>query len=63
LTEALSVPGQAICLPFFATRASHVIEDLPEAIAQSGFAGPALGPIGLDPAIPDLIAAAILRVR
>lgn len=59
LAEALCVPGPALCLPFFATRASHVLEDLPEAVAAAGFAGPVLPPIGMDPEIPALIAAAI----
>jgi sirohydrochlorin ferrochelatase len=63
LAEALSLDGPAICLPFFATRASHVIVDLPEAVAAAGFDGPVLGPIGLDPAIPGLIAAAVRRAR
>lgn len=60
LEEALRVDGPAICLPFFATRASHVLEDLPQAASAAGFAGPILPPIGIDPALPALIAAALL---
>lgn len=47
---------RAICLPFFATRAGHVIEDLPRALAQGGFEGITLPPIGLAPQVPAMIA-------
>ena len=63
LVDALRVDGPAVCLLFFATRASHVLEDLPAAVAEAGFAGPVLPPIGLDPGLPQMIAAAILRAR
>jgi sirohydrochlorin ferrochelatase len=63
LADALRIDGPAICLPFFATRASHVLEDLPEALNAAGFAGPVLAPIGLDQGLPEMIAAAILRAR
>jgi sirohydrochlorin ferrochelatase len=63
LRDALSTPGPAICLPFFATRASHVLEDLPAAVAQARFTGPVLAPIGLDAGLPGMIAAAIARAR
>lgn len=59
LVEGLSVDGPAICLPFFATAAGHVTGDLPEAVAEAGFAGPVLTPIGCDPRAADLIAAAL----
>lgn len=50
---------QALCLPFFATRAEHVTDDLPQALASAGFAGPLLDPIGTAPEAPALIAAAL----
>jgi sirohydrochlorin ferrochelatase len=49
----------AVCLPFFAARGGHVIDDLPQALAQAGFAGALLDPVGLDPRVPGLIAAAL----
>ena len=56
LAEGLSVRGPALCLPFFATAASHVEEDLPEAVAEAGFAGPVLEPIGRAPRAPAFVA-------
>lgn len=49
----------AICLPFFAARGGHVIDDLPEALTEAGFDGMLLDPVGLDPRVPGLIAAAL----
>lgn len=48
-----------ICLPFFALRASHVDEDIPEALQNAGFEGILLPPIGEHPEIPRLIANSI----
>jgi sirohydrochlorin ferrochelatase len=59
LVEGLSVDGPALCLPFFATAAGHVTGDLPEAVAEAGFTGPVLPPIGCDARVADLIAAAL----
>ena len=57
LREVLSGLGpDAICLPFFAAKRGHVLEDLPEAVAASGFPGILLDPIGLHPEVPKLIA-------
>ncbi|MGX9354521.1 sirohydrochlorin chelatase [Roseobacteraceae bacterium S113] len=57
LAEVLSdLPYKTICLPFFATRRGHVLEDLPEAVAEAGFQGLVLEPIGLHPCIPGFIA-------
>lgn len=61
LADAARGMGQAVCLPFFALAASHVLEDIPAAMAEAGFAGPILPPIGAAPAVPALIAAALLR--
>ncbi|MCH2164194.1 MAG: cobalamin biosynthesis protein CbiX [Marinovum sp.] len=47
---------RAICLPFFAARRGHVLEDLPEAIAEAHFTGMVLPPIGLHPCTPGFIA-------
>lgn len=56
LAEGLRVAGPALCLPFFATAASHVLEDLPQAVAEAGFAGPVLEPVGQADEVPLLIA-------
>ncbi len=51
-------PG-GVVLPFFAARGGHVIDDLPQALAEAGFEGTLLPPVGLDPRVPGLIAAAL----
>jgi sirohydrochlorin ferrochelatase len=56
LAEGLSVRGPAICLPFFATAAGHVEQDLPEAVAAAGFAGTVLEPVGRSPRTPAFVA-------
>lgn len=61
LTDAARDLGSAICLPFFALRAGHVTQDLPDALAQAGFSGPLLPAIGEHPAAVPLIAAALRR--
>jgi sirohydrochlorin ferrochelatase len=50
---------QALCLPFFAMAGGHVTDDIPAALAEAGFAGRLLPPLGLDPRVPALIAAAL----
>ena len=52
-------PG-SVCLPFFAARGGHVLQDLPEALAAAGFAGRLLDPVGADRRVPGLIAAALI---
>lgn len=60
LADALSGLGEdAICLPFFATRRGHVLDDLPQAVTASGFAGTVLDPIGLHRDVPRMIADAL----
>ena len=49
----------AICLPFFAAEGGHVVDDLPAALAEAGFGGVVLPPLGLDPRVPELIAQAL----
>lgn len=61
LAEAARGLGPALCLPFFALRAGHVVGDIPEALAEAAFAGPLLPPIGEHPEVPALIAAALRR--
>ena len=61
LTDAARLAAPAICLPYFALRAGHVETDLPEALAEAGFPGPTLEPIGTDAQVPALIAATLAR--
>ncbi|MFA5539508.1 MAG: CbiX/SirB N-terminal domain-containing protein [Gemmobacter sp.] len=56
---ARAMAPAALCLPVFALRAGHVTHDVREALDEAGFTGPLLPPIGEDPAIPALIAAAL----
>lgn len=51
--------GQALCLPIFALRASHVSVDIPAALAAARFSGRLLDPLGMQPEIPAFIAAAL----
>ncbi|QYK40181.1 MAG: cobalamin biosynthesis protein CbiX [Paracoccaceae bacterium] len=53
--------GTAICLPFFALRAGHVAEDVPDALEQAGFRGPLLPAVGEHPEVPRIIAAGLAR--
>lgn len=55
--------ADAVCLPFFAAAGGHVREDLPAALAQAGFPGRLLLPVGLDARVPGLIAAALLAAQ
>jgi sirohydrochlorin ferrochelatase len=53
-------PG-SVCLPFFAAEGGHVAHDIPAALAEAGFGGRILPPVGADPRVPGLIAAALAR--
>jgi sirohydrochlorin ferrochelatase len=50
-----------VCLPFFAAEGGHVGTDIPAALAEAGFQGRILPPLGVDPRVPEIIAAAIRR--
>jgi len=63
IAEAAVCAAPAICLPLFATRAGHVRFDVPAALTEAGFTGPVLAPIGDDPEVPGLIAAALRMSR
>lgn len=58
---ARDCPPRTICLPLFATRAEHVTDDLPQALASAGFRGVTLDPVGMAAPVPAMIAAAIRR--
>jgi sirohydrochlorin ferrochelatase len=61
IKEAARGLEKAVSLPFFALRAEHVLDDLPQALDAAGFTGPRLDPIGLAPEVPLLISQAIAR--
>lgn len=58
---ATGLGAQSICLPFFAAKGGHVIEDIPEALNTTGFKGILLEPLGLAPGVPRLIAQALRK--
>jgi len=57
--DVARLDGPALCLPLFATRAGHVAEDLPAALAEAGFRGPLLPAIGEHAEAARLIAQAL----
>lgn len=63
ISEAKGFQDTAVCLPFFAARGGHVIDDLPAALEEAGFQGRVLQPLGLDPRIPGLVALALKAAR
>jgi sirohydrochlorin ferrochelatase len=63
LADAARGIGSALCLPFFALRAGHVENDVPQALADAGFSGYLLSPIGEHPAVPRLVADALARTQ
>jgi sirohydrochlorin ferrochelatase len=58
--SSLTVRGD-VCLPFFAAEGGHVSDDIPAALAEAGFTGRILPPVGTDARVPGIIAAAIAR--
>jgi sirohydrochlorin ferrochelatase len=50
-----------VCLPYFAAEGGHVSDDIPAALAEAGFRGRILPPVGLDARVPGIIAAAMVR--
>ena len=60
--QVSSLTGRSgVCLPFFAAGGGHVSDDIPAALAEAGFAGRILPPVGLDARVPGIIAEAIAR--
>ncbi|CUH78583.1 CbiX/SirB N-terminal domain-containing protein [Tropicibacter naphthalenivorans] len=58
---ATRLPSQSICLPFFALKRGHVLEDLPEALTKTNFQGRLLDPFGLHPDLPAFLAKSLAR--
>ncbi len=63
LETATGYGEDAACLPFFAMAGGHVEEDIPAALTMAGFTGRILPPVGLDPRVPALIAAALVEAK
>ncbi len=61
LSDVARDAGPALCLPFFALNAGHIVDDVPLALSEAGFIGPTLPPIGQAEETPALIAAALRR--
>ena len=59
LSSVAGFSAEAVCLPFFAAEGEHVTDDLPEALAEAGFPGRILPPLGRDPRVPAAIAAVL----
>lgn len=51
-----------LCLPFFALRAGHVVQDIPEALAQAGYRGHLMAAAGEHPEAAGLIARSLSRL-
>ncbi len=63
LSHVQGFAPDAICLPFFAAKGSHVTEDIPTALTAAGFTGRVLPPLGLHPQVPALVARAITAAQ
>jgi len=61
LGESARDLGRALCLPLFTLTASHVLDDVPDAMLRAGFTGPILPAIGSHLAVPRVIAAGLER--
>lgn len=61
LVDVAAQSREGLCLPFFALRAGHVTDDIPQALEDAGFTGTLLPAIGEHPEVPALIAAALAR--
>lgn len=55
---AREAPG-GICLPFFAASNGHMLEDVPGALAEGGYRGRVLPPLGEWDSVPAMIAGAL----
>jgi len=60
---ARGLGAQSICLPFFAAKLGHVIDDIPDALNAVAFEGVALDPVGCAPQVPALVARALHKAQ
>jgi sirohydrochlorin ferrochelatase len=62
ISEAAANSGQiALCLPFFACRGGHVLEDVPQELEQAGFQGEVMPVIGELPGVKRHISAVLAQ--
>ena len=61
LADAARIQTPAICVPFFAIKAGHVVHDVPEALAQAKYNGLTLPPLIDYPHIDRFVANALRR--
>lgn len=61
--QAFDLGARAICLPFFAAKGGHVLDDIPEALDLAGFQGVLLDPIGCAPGAAALMARSLARAQ
>ena len=61
--QAFDLGEKSICLPFFAARGGHVIDDIPDALNLAGFQGVRLDPIGCAPGVAALVARTLSQAR
>lgn len=59
LASVTGFDATSVCLPYFAAAGGHVTDDIPAALSQAKYKGRILPPLGLDPRVPAIIAAAI----
>ncbi|WP_421999811.1 sirohydrochlorin chelatase [Roseovarius mucosus] len=59
--QAFDLGATAICLPFFAAKGGHVLDDVPEALDLAAFQGVLLDPIGCAPGAAALVARSLAR--
>lgn len=61
VTDQAKEIGQAICLPFFALNAGHMLEDMPQALSEADFSGISLPAMIEWDSTPSLIADSLKR--
>jgi sirohydrochlorin ferrochelatase len=59
--QAFDLGATAICLPFFAAKGGHVLDDVPEALDLAAFQGVLLDPIGCAPGAAALVTHSLAR--
>lgn len=61
--QAFDLGARAICLPFFAAKGGHVLDDIPDALALAEFRGVLMDPLGCAPGAAALVARSLARAQ
>lgn len=61
--QAFDLGARSICLPFFAAKGGHVLDDIPEALDLAEFNGVLLDPIGCAPGAAALVATTLTQAE